>query len=285
MIRPDALVSMQNSDGGWGYRGGGGSWTEPTCYALMALDAWGLGSSGEASRGSGWISARQRADGGWAPRDGVDQSTWVTALVLLLGDSLFAPAQAQAASAWLRAQTGRESSLVYRLRMRLLGVRLDDPAVDGWPWFPGAAAWVVPTALSILALQKIAGRTKDRGVLERIELGRRFLLARRCRDGGWNHGSTKALGYDSDSYAETTGIALLALHGAAAPGLDRSEEVARQKLEKCFSLEGASWLRLALITRGVSAEITDQAPRGGTMEIALSLLAEAAARGRNIFIA
>ena len=282
MIQPGALVELQNGDGGWGYRGAN-SWTEPTCYAVMALGVAGLSSSPEARRGLQWIVKRQRKDGGWPPRDGVDESTWVTALVLLV-DGISEP-QAKSGADWLQAQTGRESSLVYRLRMRLLGVRLESPGFEGWPWFPGTAAWVTPTALSILALEKIARRTPTDALRGRIDLGQRFLLERRCRDGGWNHGSTKALGYDSDSYPETTGAALLALHGRRTADLERSEAVARAELQNCASAEAASWLRLGLIARGQNPEPVHPAGHGGTVETALALLADAAAGGKNAFLA
>src|SRR5882724_11633379 len=81
------LLDLQNADGGWSYRPGGGSWTEPTCYALLALAAGGLAPEA-AGRGARWLSAMRRADGGWPPREAVPESTWVTALVLLLPEEM-----------------------------------------------------------------------------------------------------------------------------------------------------------------------------------------------------
>src|SRR5579885_1078218 len=232
MIDPSGLLRLQNSDGGWGFHGGG-SWTEPTCFALLALSTAGIADSESNRRAVSWLSSRQQSDGGWAPRAGVNQSTWVTALALLLPHDLIPPPRIQRAAHWVASQTGKESSFIYRLRMRLLNVPSQGPVFDGWAWYPGAAAWVTPTALSILAMEKFARITGSSAWHDRIEQGRSFLLSRRCRDGGWNHGSTAALGYDSDSYPETTGVALLALHDSRAPGLDAAESTAIRHLEKC----------------------------------------------------
>jgi hypothetical protein len=287
------LLDRQNSDGGWSYRNAGGSWTEASCYALLALCADGLSDSDAVRRAVAWLAARQRSDGGWAPRDGVDQSTWVTALALLLPASIAAgvdrTVDREKAAQWLLRQSGRESGFVYRLRLRLLGAS-EDPSqkFDGWPWYPGTAAWVAPTALSLLALDKFSRETGRAQIRERIEQGREFLLARRCRDGGWNHGSTHALGYDSDSYPETTGIAVLALHSESPQRMAQAMEVAERQLQNCNSLEAASWLTLALLAHGRTPTPVSVCPHGGahggTAEIALSVLARAASAGRNLFV-
>lgn len=288
MFTLQALLARQNVDGGWSYRNGS-SWTEPTCYALLALAVEGLGRSDAAQRGAGWLARRQRADGGWAPGDAVEQSTWVTALVLLLPVEITRlPAEnldRNRASAWLLAQTGRESGFVHRLRMRLLGERVfDSLAFDGWPWYPGAAAWVTPTALSILALEKLYRLKSDESTRQRAAQGRAFLLARRCRDGGWNHGSTKALGYDSDSYPETTGLALLALHSSTDAAMSGGVAAAERHLAACKSSQAASWLTLALLARGRQPAPVDLPPRGETTEIALDAVVRAARQGRNVFV-
>jgi hypothetical protein len=291
----DDLLKRQNPDGGWGYRAGGGSWTEPSCYAVLALLAGGLSLvDGAVRRGAAWIAARQNPDGGWAPTRGVSESTWVTALALLVAPEIRLAGAGPAfdegrAESWILAQTGRESSFWHQLRLRLLGESGDPTQVfEGWPWYPGAAAWVAPTAISILTLEKQARRRKDAGAEERLRQGRAYLLARRCRDGGWNHGSTRALGYDSDSYPETTGMALLALRGVDPVDrgqLTRGIEAARQHLTNCNSLEAASWLTLALLSHGDSPMAPRQAPHGGTNEIALGIIATEALRGRNVLAA
>src|SRR5690349_7477086 len=173
--RPDPipfLLSAQNPDGGWSYNKGT-SWTEPTAMALLALAAAGVNAA-QRDKGANWLRKSQRKDGGWAPQPAVDQSTWVTSLAILVladfNDSHLAPARA-----WLENQTGQESTFFSRVRRLLLGEKLEvGEGTHGWSWFPGTAAWVMPTAMSILALERIAaGQGADR-----IRMGREFLLAR-----------------------------------------------------------------------------------------------------------
>jgi hypothetical protein len=83
-----------------------------------------------------------------------------------------------------------------------------------------------------------------------------------CADGGWNHGSNQALGRDGDSYPETTGIALLALHGQTSASIERAKAAARKHLGACRNAEGVAWLRMALAAHGERIEAgTDPAAR------------------------
>jgi hypothetical protein len=280
----DRLTSLQNADGGWGYQQGS-SWTEPTAYALMALAAGGARASEPVRRGMEWLKSRQRPDGGWAPQSIVDQSTWVTSLVLLLPDELLTSIDRSRARAWLLSKTGRESGFFHRLRLRMLGVEVSEgQSLDGWPWFPGAAAWVHPTALAILALEKEDRRGGSAEVRKRAEEGRAFLLARRCRDGGWNHGSTRSLGYDSDSYPETTGLALLALHQADRPKVEAGIAAGERHLANCRSAESASWLVLGLAAHARKHPLPNLVQRDRVDDLALAQLAEAAMEGPNAFL-
>lgn len=278
-----SLARLQNEDGGWSY-GRGGSWTEPTAYVLLALRAAGQMDASFA-RGLAFLERLQRHDGGWPPHASVDQSTWVTALALLvLADRLKTP-KFENARAWLLAQSGRESGYIQRIRQWMLGVRIDqDVTHNGWPWYPGAAAWVAPTALTVLALEK-AGRVRPtRQAQARIETGRKFLLARACRDGGWNHGSTRALGYDVGSYPETTGLALLALHGARGPAVENGVRRAEQHLASCDSTGARSWICLGLRAHGRSFAAPDAGPVFRTpTDAALYAIAQAE-KGIGVFL-
>ncbi|MFB3778298.1 MAG: prenyltransferase/squalene oxidase repeat-containing protein [Bryobacteraceae bacterium] len=278
-LRARALSSLlvaQNPDGGWGYRGGV-SWTEPTALVVLAL-RHELETASRLERGVAYLASLQRADGGWSPHPSVDQSTWVTSLALLALAGRLDQASRERAVAWLLRQSGEETRFLHRLRMTLLGVGGGRREGEGWPWFPDTAAWVSPTALTIIALEQFRVET----AAGRVSAARRFLWSRMCQDGGWNHGSTRALGYEAPSYPETTGQALLAMRGQSHPKLPQSIEAARRHLRACRSSSAMSWLRLGLLAHSQSAA-TDDLPHRGAMDTALWLLAERASGGADVF--
>lgn len=274
------LIDRQNADGGWPYAKGP-SWTEPTCYALLAL--WAAGEETAARRGVQWLRAAQRTDGGWPPQMGVRHSTWVTALAALAPPERLGEDAHQRAIRWLLGNSGAETAFGYRARQWLLGnAEPYDQRFPGWPWMPGAAAWVGPTSLAVLALNKEASRKPSSAVRERTERGRNFLLARVCDGGGWNHGSTHALGYSSHAYPETTGMALAALHGTKSEAVERSIGLGIRFLADCRSADALNWLRLGLGAHGrLPADYrppTTPACRN-LCEVALGLLAGSAQGG------
>jgi len=269
----ETLLSRQNSDGGWPYLRGG-SWTEPTAYAILALLS--AGEQDAAARGMGWIRSVARPDGGTAPRREVEESTWVTSLVALLPPDRLGQAYYQRSVEWLLRTAGQETSLATRLREYLRGyTRAPEQKFAGWPWMPGAAAWVGPTSLAILALRNASRQRHWPHLADRVEDGRQFLLVRMCQEGGWNHGSVHPLGYEAHPYPETTGMALAALAGVQSPKVEQGIAVARRFLEGCRSADAWNWLRLGLAAHGRWP--ADDSPAGieyrTTPEIALSLLA------------
>jgi len=280
-----AIGAAQNADGGWPYCKGG-SWTEPTVYALLAHQAGGA-QAPRADRALDWLLRVQQPDGGWAPRPSVQQSTWVTALVALLPARLIGPGRLARAVAWLLDQTGMEATPAFHVREFLRdGALPGNPELAGWPWFPGTAAWVTPTCLAILALDKCYWSCPSSALRERIEAARGFLLSRRCADGGWNHGSAMALGYHSDSYPETTGQALLALRGADPSLLRPSFALAGRFLSARPPAAAAAWLRLGLLAHQQLPAADSSACRTCRTlpDAALTFLADAAADGHRVFL-
>jgi len=262
----------QNSDGGWGY-GRGASWTEPTVFALLAQRAT------ESDRlvfakGISFLNTLQNPDGGWRPQASVAESTWITSAASLLPEEVLGSQRLERARAWLASQTGMESGWRWKLSQRMAGNKDEFP--DGWPWFPGAAAWVIPTSFGVLAFEKALKQRDDSRWKERVESGRRYLLAHMCADGGWNHGGNKALGRDGDSYPETTGIALLALHGApASPRLEKAKAAGRRHLESCKTAEGTAWLRIGLAAHGVQMKLATEPVCRTNLDLALTAIAGA----------
>jgi Prenyltransferase and squalene oxidase repeat len=265
-------ASRQNGDGGWAYNKGC-SWTEPTAFVLLARPVTKLDSR-SFNAGLKFLLSMQREDGGWRPQPDVAESTWVTSVVSLLPQEAIGAKRLDRAIDWLEGQTGRESSWSYRFQQWRAGSNEKHP--DGWPWFPGAAAWVIPTSLGILAFERELTRRDSPRLRARVDAGREYLFSRMCADGGWNHGSNNALGRDGDSYPETTGIALLALHRAAgSAGIERAKAAARRHLETCRTVEGLAWLRMGLKAHGENVPLKPGPEPRTTIDAALAALASA----------
>ncbi len=275
-----ALVNSQNPEGGWAYQGTV-SWTEPGAFALLALRSEPQASECVA-RGIRYLSSLQRPDGGWPPQAAIGQSTWVTAAAILALSDRLSPAALDQAVSWLLSQRGEETGLVRRLRLWMLGAGSIQTQGEGWPWYPETAGWVAPTACTILALDKLRQRRPSEVLEARLRSARSFLWLRVCADGGWNHGSTRALGYEAASYPETTGLALAALRGSSSPKLPAALAAAERHLSATRSSSARSWLRLGLLAhRRPAATPGEEPPWRGVMDTALYVLAEQAAAGNS----
>ena len=278
------LYQEQNPDGGWGFHGGS-SWTEPTALALLALSAQNAGDQVLLARGYQWLIGSQRHDGGWAPQSGVHVTTWVTslaALALLQGER---PAALPAAFDWLKGQVKAPDSPAQRLLKRLLNGSITPDVGAGCSWFPGTAAWLYPTAMAALTFSRGATLFKNNDLEMLGRKGEAYILSRRCRDGGWNHGGSRYLSDQAFSYPEMTGVALLALDHADPDELRYPLKRATALSQAPLSSEGSSWLRMALTKHKQPAiECASHFPCRTTRDVALRLLALSAGNRRNILV-
>ena len=255
------LLKAQNPDGGWAYQQRQGtSWTEPTALALLALAA--LENTGRAyDRGCAWLHQTQNADGGWAPNPGVDASTCVTSLaVLALSQTEFNTPRLVRGVRWILDQENGDTPALERLVLRLFGAS-PPKAPGGSPWFPGTAAWIAPSVLSVLALSGVArAGLPDEPQFERlrpaIRRAQQYILSRKCKDGGWNHGGSSFRSENAESYPEMTGMALLALQDVSPAELQSPLRRAEAFLSCPQSAEALSWLQLALTRHGRSVPVS-----------------------------
>jgi Prenyltransferase and squalene oxidase repeat len=275
------LLEAQNADGGWGYQNGS-SWTEPTALALLALEAQQIKRS-VYERACAWLRRKQRADGGWSPEPSVNTSTWVTSLVLLAVTEADLPSgDYQRAVDWTVRQIRPDLTGFERLISRMRGSPRLEEISGGSPWFPGTAAWIGPTVMSVVALSNAAQRKHGENLTSHIDRGKRYILSRRCTDGGWNHGGTSFRSQNAESYPEMTGMALLALRGTPASGLSVSIARAESFLSSPGSIEGLSWLQMGLMAHGRDRlNISTNLPCRTTRDACLRVLALSARSSNN----
>lgn len=276
------LLQAQNRDGGWAFQQGtsdhASSWTEPTASALLALAAHRcMGPAYHAGRS--WLLKTQRPDGGWAPHPGVDTATSVTSVaVLALCQTPLDPGALIPGVKWVLKHENEQTPLLERLAFRLLGAS-PPKAPGGSPWFPGTAAWIAPTVMSVLALSRFANTGPPQAVnLDQLESAVKraqdYILSRKCRDGGWNHGGSPFRSENAESYPEMTGMALLALKNAPPTELHRPLDLAEAFLSRPQPASAFSWLQLALLKHGRKLQVwSPPAECRNNLDICLRLLA------------
>jgi len=268
------LEAAQNPDGGWGYFAGKQSWLEPTVYALLAL-----GNEPRASRtfdrGWGLVRSWQAAGGGWRGCEVAGGPHWATSLVVTLHctrgiwDEAFG-----GGVGWLVSSSGAETRPLSRLAHWLSPETVEfDAALGGWPWEPGTSSWVEPTAHALMALSRAARHARQGGLENRIDVGKRMLLERRCRDGGWNYGNRRVLGADLPSYPETTALALMALDGHASVEWGATLSHVEQVWQGCASPLARAWLAACLLQyRGARPVSTDSCDTGDILVAAVEAI-------------
>lgn len=240
---PSFLASSQNPDGGWSYATDEPSVAEATAAVTLALlrppDA-----AETRDRGMAWLVAAQHRDGGWGLTREDAESGWQTAwAALALARSSPPDRVMDRAIGWLlKVELLKlEDDEQQRETRKLASI---DPTLRGWPWLPGQATWVEPTALAMLALAEVPPTP---AISLRIDEAVRYLKDRRCTDGGWNVGNPVMLGASLPPRAEPTAWVLLALARLARDAIEPQDLAA---LRSCMQHDGGTlalaWGLLAL---------------------------------------
>lgn len=278
------LIGKRNEDGGWPYRQGT-TWTEPTAFALLALQSAGCGGKA-VDAGREWLRRSQNKDGGWPAAPSIGESSWVTSLALLAMDNGDLVSESGRRSLrWIMAQRSAEPSAFSRICGWLAGNSERLNRDGGAPWVTGTSAWVIPTCVTALALRRALRFMPDLGYRHRLDAAREFLIARRLPDGGWNHGGFFARNEQVTSYPETTGLALLALRELPDDIMDSTLRKAESLAFETHSADAHAWLHLGLAAQGRRPAAVSGSPfRCWTIvDDALSLLAQTTDEKANPF--
>jgi hypothetical protein len=235
------LISLALPGGGIPYYKRGGPSAEPALLALLALSASGAGGA-SAKPLLSWVLGLQNTDGsiGVNP-DNRSQGLWLTA-----------PAAVVFHHSGLK--DARDRALGFVTSMKSVTVANDpnvrqDNTLTGWPWVRGTFGWVEPTAWSVVALN-VCGL----GGHPRAVEGRAFLLDRQIPSGGWNYGNPGLNDRELLPFWDTTGLALVALHGQTDAARVRSSlDLLDKRQEKIESPCGLAWTVLSLESYGRDA--------------------------------
>jgi hypothetical protein len=298
------LIELQNADGGWAMAEAGASATEPTSWALRALEptvrdpGFEVATSDARERAVNWLSLRQLPSGAWPVSERVPEpgaSTGVAALALSTCPEPALRDRAAAGGEWLLEHPGKRISWQTRLWLRWKPDRNlveMDMRLRGWPWMMGMWGWVEPTAIAVITFRALGERLPQPGTREAIEDGESLLLDRTCPDGGWNHGLGRSHEEDLWPYPDTTAFALLALGpGRSDRAVVEGLAALRRMLEEPVSRLAAALGILAFesfgqdteeLHRRLVREWTDPFPPPTTRTLALSLMA---ARGDSLVAA
>jgi hypothetical protein len=240
------LIKRQLPSGGWSYLGSRQISVESTSLAILAL---GSEARDSPRMGTNQLLRLQNRDGGWPAFAGDAESAWVTALVLcafnMTNDFVVAREKARH---WLMMERGREGHWFWRWKFKTAdrNVRFN-PDKYGWPWSPGTGSWVIPTAVSLVAIKQYTVCNRSETAEKRIRLGVDMLLDRVCGGGGWNSGNSMVYGVPLRAHVEATAIALLALQDEErTPVLETSLAWLKQKAASIESVESLAWSILSL---------------------------------------
>jgi len=284
----NALIALQNPDGGWGATQDRRSNTEATSLAVSALKSLDQQSGNDrVIRGTTWLTERQNPDGGWRLNDVATGGSWTTALAII-ALSAFPEHKKRVleAARWLLVQEGSKPGILAILILWATGrsnINRVNRDLVGWSWVPRSFSWVEPTSYALTALKKVRTSLTETNTDERIQQGEAMIYDRMCKGGGWNYGNSKVLDYALWPYPDTTAVALIALQDRAAdPANQESLQALRKTADEANSGLAASWAAISLNVYGqdtrdwqkrVEKRFQETGFLGETKTLALALMA------------
>jgi hypothetical protein len=219
---------------------------EATCLAAFSVLAERPLASPQVVRP---VLRAQLANGSWPSFIGDGDSSWTTALAICaLNSANDSSGARERAQSWLLKTKGREGSWFWRWKFKLAdrAVRFD-PDRYGWPWLPGSASWVIPTAFSVIAIKQFTACNRTEATEKRIRLGVDMLLDRVCVGGGWNSGNSVVYAAALPAHIEATAIALLALQDEKRTlAIQASLRWLKEKSSSIEPVESLAWCILSL---------------------------------------
>lgn len=237
--------------GGWSHNGAQFA-TEPTAWALLALRSSTWASIAK-EQGFTALMSRQLSGGLWPAVEGLKcENFWTTAIAVNALMILDAEPKTLASSVdALVHSRPLEASWLVRLKFRFSDRQVRfDPTKYGWPWVPDTVSWVVPTAISLITLERARrrGLAGGRELDNRLRLGIEMLFDRACSGGGWNAGNSLVYGVPLRPHIDATAIALAALRPYYHQPIVRASLTWLLDCIQCPSAYSLSWLVLAIST-------------------------------------
>jgi hypothetical protein len=263
----DYLINAQHEAGGWGYSTGQKPVVEPTAAVLLAIRDEPLAYDSFHS-GLAWLLRSQHQDGGWGINENDTESGWQTAWALITlrysnqnNDSI------SMAVDWLITVSTIEITQEEFQKPEIPS--RDNIGAFIWPWLPGQAGWIEPTALTVLALEGIA---QSKLAAARISAALRYFRQYRTPNGGWDIGNAGPLDTIVLPRAYPTALVLMALDQVAQQEIQTVDLYAlRQDLQRDPSMLAQSVGLLAMRTLGerdeaLSSNITDHQQSDGSWD-------------------
>jgi hypothetical protein len=226
--------------GGFAEQPGGPYRPDSTAWAILALEKAGAGNSIIAA-GRNALAAGGFQDGRvFLP--GAPDVIWPTPLAILAwhGNAKYLEALNRATD-FLMETSGNHWKREPEFPEN------HDSSLRGWPWVLGTHSFIEPTAIALLALERM--RHDDH---PRFREGIQMIMNRRLPRGGWNYGNTLVFGAELFPFIDATGMALTALAGHTSEESVKSGiDYLRAEAENCRAPLSLGWALFGLGAWGI----------------------------------